>query len=211
MKIVTAIKHPATALRNAFYYLTGNSIGRIFYPPHIYKSLWFNKISTEGWKWITTGLIHQKLLGTNAEAWWPVSPKQRVIKPGNISFHINDLNNFQMTGTYFQAFGRITIGRGTYIAQNVGIITANHNVLNPDEHTLPRDINIGEKCWIGMNSVILPGVTLGPHTTVGAGSIVTKSFPEGHCIIAGNPAKIIRYLEYPHQQQSATPQKPNQP
>lgn len=36
MKIVTAIKHPATALRNAFYYLTGNSIGRIFYPPPTY-------------------------------------------------------------------------------------------------------------------------------------------------------------------------------
>ena len=46
-----------------------------------------------------------------------------------------------------------------------------------------------------MNAVILPGVTLGDHTIVGAGSIVTKSFPEGYVVIAGNPAKIIRTLE----------------
>ena len=46
-----------------------------------------------------------------------------------------------------------------------------------------------------MNSVILPGVTLGNHTIVGAGSIVTKSFSEGNCIIAGNPAKKIRDFE----------------
>lgn len=43
-----------------------------------------------------------------------------------------------------------------------------------------------------MNSVILPGVVLGEHTVVGAGSIVTKSFSEGYCVIAGNPAKIIK-------------------
>lgn len=51
-----------------------------------------------------------------------------------------------------------------------------------------------EKCWIGMNSMILPGVELGNRTIVGAGSIVTKSFKEGNCIIAGNPAKVIRNL-----------------
>ncbi len=45
-----------------------------------------------------------------------------------------------------------------------------------------------------MNSVVLPGVTLGPHTIVGAGSVVTKSFPQGELRCAGNPAKIIRHL-----------------
>lgn len=99
-----------------------------------------------------------------------------------------------MPGTYFQAFGKINIVRGSYIAQNVGIITANHNLHDLDSHSQPRDVNIGEKCWIGMNSVVLPGVTLGPHTIVGAGSVVTKSFPKGNCVIAGNPAKIIRHL-----------------
>lgn len=46
-----------------------------------------------------------------------------------------------------------------------------------------------------MNCSILPGVTLGEHTIVGAGSVVTKSFPEGNCVIAGNPARKIKELE----------------
>nr|WP_283244199.1 DapH/DapD/GlmU-related protein [Luoshenia tenuis] len=58
---------------------------------------------------------------------------------------------------------------------------------------------LGEKCWIGMNSVVLPGVTLGPHTVVGAGAVVTKSFPEGYCVIAGNPARMIRKLDINHE------------
>lgn len=53
---------------------------------------------------------------------------------------------------------------------------------------------IGENCWIDMNSVVLPGVMLGPRTTVGAGAVVTKSFPEGHSIIAGNPAHVVKEL-----------------
>lgn len=57
-----------------------------------------------------------------------------------------------------------------------------------------KDVVIGSNCWIGMNAVILPGVVLGDRTIVGAGGIVTKSFPNGHCIIAGNPAKIIRTI-----------------
>ena len=46
-----------------------------------------------------------------------------------------------------------------------------------------------------MGAIILPGVHLGKRIIVGAGSVVTKSFPEGFCIIAGNPAKVIRKLE----------------
>lgn len=48
-----------------------------------------------------------------------------------------------------------------------------------------------------MNSTVLPGVVLGDHTVVGAGSVVTKSFPEGWQVIAGNPAKVIHKLEKP--------------
>ncbi|MBO8759626.1 type 8 capsular polysaccharide synthesis protein Cap8J, partial [Staphylococcus aureus] len=57
-----------------------------------------------------------------------------------------------------------------------------------------EDVKIGNYSWIGMNSVILPGVELGEHTIVGAGSVVTKSFPEGNVVIGGNPAKIIKKI-----------------
>lgn len=65
------------------------------------------------------------------------------------------------------------IDNGTYIAQNVGLITANHDFEDLDNHLNSKDVIIGQKCRIGMNSVILPGVILGDHTIVGAGSIAT--------------------------------------
>ncbi len=88
----------------------------------------------------------------------------------------------------------IYIGKGTYIAMNVGIITANHSLNNLDEHDIAKNVVIGKRCWIGMNSVILPGVVLGENTIVGAGSIVTKSFSQGHCVICGNPARKIKEI-----------------
>ena len=76
----------------------------------------------------------------------------------------------------------------------MGIISANHDVYDYRSHK-KGITKIGKYCWIGMNSVILPNVELGDHTIVGAGSIVTKSFSEGYCIIAGNPAIIIKHLD----------------
>lgn len=53
------------------------------------------------------------------------------------------------------------------------------------------DTRIGDHCVIGGRAIILPGVTLGNHVFVAAGAVVTKSFPD-HCLVAGNPAKIIK-------------------
>ena len=58
-----------------------------------------------------------------------------------------------------------------------------------------KEVRIEDYCWIGINVVILPGVHLGPRTIVDAGSVVTKSFPDGFCVIGGNPAKIIKVLD----------------
>ena len=126
---------------------------------------------------------------------WPISKYCRLPVGKNISFDPSSINVFQQPNCYFQNYeGRIIIGRDVYIAQNVGLITQNHDPQNPDAHLCAEDIVIGDHCWIGMNAVILPGVVLGPYTTVGAGSIVTHSF-DGHCIIAGNPARVIRTFD----------------
>lgn len=93
--------------------------------------------------------------------------------------------------TYIQSFHDIELGKGVWIASGVSIIASNHKIGNPDEHEPMKKVAIGDYCWIGANAVILPGVQLGPKTVVGAGSIVTKSFPEGHCVVAGNPAKKL--------------------
>lgn len=93
-----------------------------------------------------------------------------------------------------QGRGKVFIGDYVGIGPNCVIISANHVLLNQD-NVVRKETIIGDYCWLASSSVILAGVTLGPRTIVGAGSVVTKSFNEGYCIIAGNPAKIIKRLD----------------
>ncbi|GHU75275.1 hypothetical protein AGMMS49992_18920 [Clostridia bacterium] len=171
----------------------------LFYDKKYCSGKWFSGkyygFASTGWYWVYHDLKNCLKQQVNMGVPWPVSSRVTVHGAHNIVFHPDDLNNFQGFGNYYQAIGEISIGRGTYIAPNVGIITANHDLINLDRHLASQPVTIGEQCWIGMNSVILPGVTLGKHTIIGAGSVVTKSFPEGYCVIAGNPAKLIHKLE----------------
>lgn len=126
---------------------------------------------------------------------WPIHELCRLPNGYNIFFDNSSMHIFQQPGCYFQNYhGKIFIGKDVYIAQNVGLITENHDPDNPKLHLPAKDIRIGDGSWIGMNSVVLPGVVLGPNTTVGAGSVVTHSF-SGDCIVAGNPARVIKTKE----------------
>ena len=167
----------------------------IFYDNKYLVGVWFEK-NNKGWLWGSRNLYNQKIRGINKHIPWPVSNSIIINGPlENLIVHPDDYDNFQGYGVYYQCFSaKIIIGKGTQIANNVGFITANHNPLKVNEHLPGKDIVLGNDCWIGMNVVILPGVTLGDNTVVGAGSVVTKSFPSGHCIIAGNPAKVLKQL-----------------
>jgi acetyltransferase-like isoleucine patch superfamily enzyme len=185
-----------------YYFVYAQILFSVRYDRQYTRSLWYGfgehgyrRIMRPGWKWAVNSYKGNKKLGVNQEVKWPVSPRCTVIIPENITFDPDDQNIFQSYGIYYQAFGRITIGKGTTIGPNVGLITANHLVSNVGRHDKAKEIRIGEGCWIGMNSVILPGVCLGNHVVVGAGSIVTKSFDEDNLVVAGNPARIIRRLE----------------
>lgn len=181
--------------RKVFYYIFGTTIGRLVYPSYIFKGKFFKRPGAKGWKWVYQAFIWQKIFGINNHVPWPVSFRISVEVPWNIEFHPDDLNNFMTHGNYFQAAdAKLKIGHGTFIAPNVGIMTENHDLKDPNKRAGGKDVIIGNKCWIGYNAVILPGVTLGDHTVVGAGAIVTKSFPDGYCVIAGNPAKIIKKI-----------------
>jgi acetyltransferase-like isoleucine patch superfamily enzyme len=131
----------------------------------------------------------QNVVGIGRGIYWPVHPTSRVVCAQNILIGVETSPGL-MNGCYIQGIGRIRIGDYTQIAANVGIISANH-VLTDSRAHVADEVNIGAYCWIGMGAVVLPGVVLGDFTVVGAGSIVTRSFPEGHCVIAGNPARKI--------------------
>jgi len=95
---------------------------------------------------------------------------------------------------YFQDIEQVKFGQQVWIGPHACFITHDHNKEDLATHDEHQPITIGENCWIGANAVVLPGVTLGERTIVGAGSIVTKSFKDGHCIIAGNPATVLEEL-----------------
>ena len=169
---------------------------RLFYGKDYLRGEAFNKKHfTYGWKMVCKYWFVQKIIGFNRKVPWPCSPLVKIGDYKNISFDPSDISNFDSPGTYYQAInGRLSIGKGTQIAPGVGLICANHSLSDLTTNAPGKDISIGNNCWIGMNAVVLPGVTLGEGTIVGAGSIVTKSFEEGHCIIVGNPARKIKSL-----------------
>ena len=92
---------------------------------------------------------------------------------------------------------QVYIGDRTMIGPNVTICTTGHPI-DPTyrdmvaHYSIP--IHIGKNVWIGSNSVILPGVTIGDNTVIGAGSIVTRDIPE-NVVAVGNPCRILRTIE----------------
>lgn len=167
----------------------------MFYDRKIFLGRHFTD-KTVGYRWALKSIWLNRILRIGRNYPWPTAPTVIIANPSRLHWHPDDLNNFQVYGTYFQNGGAdIYIGRGTYIAQHVAIITANHSVDDLGSYDESRPVVLGEKCWIGVNAVILPGVVLGNGTIVGAGAVVTKSFPEGRQVIAGVPAQVVRTLD----------------
>ena len=95
--------------------------------------------------------------------------------------------------TFFDR-GGITIGNDVFIAPKVNLITINHDS-DPENRsaTYGRPIVIEDKVWIGINSTILPGVTVGYGSIVGANSVVTHNVSP-YTVVGGNPAKFIKEI-----------------
>ena len=147
-----------------------------------------NQITFEMW------FKHKVLdLANSRAAYWPVHSTSQVFDAENILIGVDTAPGI-MKGCYVQGRGGISIGDYTQIGPGVGIISGNHDVFDLRQYVADK-VTIGRYCWLGMGSKILPGVTLGDFTIVGAGAVVTKSFPEGHCVLAGAPARRVRDLD----------------
>jgi acetyltransferase-like isoleucine patch superfamily enzyme len=108
-------------------------------------------------------------------------------------------DDFAMTGGTLCAAERITIGNNVNIGANSTIIDTDFHPIDRESRRLcpqaanSKPICIEDEVFIGMNCIILKGVTIGKGSVIGAGSIVSKSIPS--CVIAaGNPARIIRNI-----------------
>lgn len=101
-------------------------------------------------------------------------------------------NVFINMGCKFQDQGGIFIDDGALIGHNVVLATLNHDMKPETRHDMiPKPIHIGKNVWIGSNSVILPGVTIGDGAIVAAGAVVTKDV-EKNTVVGGVPARFIR-------------------
>jgi len=108
----------------------------------------------------------------------------------NAKILIDDFCGF--SGVTIGCFSQIIIGKNTRIGANSVITDGDWH--NSDYRAgIPKPIHIGNNVWIGMNCVILKGVTIGDNSVIGANSVVTKNIPS-NVVAAGNPCKIIKSL-----------------
>lgn len=124
--------------------------------------------------------------------YYPVHPTCTIANARKVYVGCNA--SIARPGCYIQGAGTVHFGDYVQLAPNVGILSANHDLYDQRKYNA-APIVIGDYSWIGMNSIVTAGVVLGPRTIVAAGAVVTKSFPDGFCILAGVPAKVVKYLD----------------
>ena len=134
--------------------------------------------------------LMQKVVGFNRAIPWPAHFTSRVLYPSRITTGPRSFPGWSQ-GCYIQARNGIHIGANLRLGPNCGLVSANHSVEDYDEWLPGEPIRIGDNVWIGMNTVVLPGVTIGSNVTVGANSVVTRDIPD-NTVAAGNPCRVLK-------------------
>ncbi|MCD0490222.1 acyltransferase [Pedobacter sp. MC2016-14] len=106
------------------------------------------------------------------------------------------IGNRTLIGMSNVIIGPVTLGNNIIIAQNVVMSGLNHSYQDvhlpiSQQNVTTSEIRIEDDCWIAANVVITAGVTIGKHSVIAAGTVVTKDVPP-FSIVAGNPGKIIK-------------------
>ncbi|MGO4684084.1 acyltransferase [Hyphomicrobium sp. 2TAF46] len=103
---------------------------------------------------------------------------------------------FVNIGATIIATRSIVIGDDCLIGDYVAIFDTDHHQLEPSQPIRVAPVRLGNNVWIGRSATILPGVTIGDHAVIAAGSIVTEDVP-ARTVVGGVPARPIRTLEVP--------------
>ena len=135
-------------------------------------------------------LFRRKIFG--GKTYWNIHHPCTVQMPQRL--FIGKCSNVMRDYNFFQCSGGIFIGNYVEFATRVSLLSSNHDLYD-QRISHPKPIKIGDYSWLGMHSTLLAGVEIGPRTIVANGAVVTKSFPDGMCVLAGVPAKVVKKLD----------------
>jgi acetyltransferase-like isoleucine patch superfamily enzyme len=130
-------------------------------------------------------------VGDDFKVW---SGHRRTLVSGWGRMRIGD-RVFLNAGSVVISVLEITIGDDVALASDVYVIDSNSHGVEGRPH-VEAPVHIGDGTWVGARAMILPGVTIGKRVVVAAGSVVTRDVPDDS-LVAGNPARVIRSLDYP--------------
>ena len=136
-------------------------------------------------------IIHKLFHSVGENAW--------IESPFNCDYGYNITigdNFYTNTNCTILDCAKVTIGNNVLIGPNVSLYTPNHAIdagERKEGYEVSLPINIGDNVWIGGSVTIVPGVTIGDNTIIGAGSVVTKDIPS-NVIAAGVPCRVIRSI-----------------
>ncbi len=197
------------SFRNLFYNIGGVRKGFLISQNLLFNFLhkkdFGNQVKIYGFP-IVSLIKHSKItVGTNlvliSESYFsgPGVNHPVIIRTLTSTARITIGNNVGMSGGSICAAENITIGNDVLIGANSIITDNDFHVIQPETRRCSQDKLFGKKVviednvFIGMNCLILKGVTIGRDSVIGAGSIVTKDVPP-QCISAGAPAKLVRMI-----------------
>jgi acetyltransferase-like isoleucine patch superfamily enzyme len=104
---------------------------------------------------------------------------------------------FVNRGVALHASQHVRIGDNVFVGDLSAIYDSNFHEVEPGRGVEVKPVHIGRNVWIGRAAIVLPGVSIGDHSVVAAGSVVTRSVPEG-ALVGGNPARQLRELAVEH-------------
>lgn len=137
-------------------------------------------------------------LGCREKSYWAgFSTPTRLITWGKDAFIIIGDRCF-LNGVNISARKSVVIGNDCIFATGIQILDSDTHVTQSKDRKyiqdIPSPVAIGNNVWVGLNAIILKGTEIGDNSVVGAGSVVKGKFP-ANCVIAGNPARIVKTFE----------------
>ena len=139
--------------------------------------------------------LYPSIFGTVGERLWLREPI-KVDFGKNIHWGNHCFANY---GLIALDVAEIRIGNNVMFGSNVQLMTPIHPLdpeLRREGWEAGAPINIGDNVWVGSGAIILPGVTVGANSVVGAGAVVSRDVPP-NVVVAGNPARVVRNLDSP--------------